>query len=142
LRLVLVCWANRPLTALTSTCCACEVKTCRKRLFKVGPGALHIMPAGLKCPVCKRVPKPRALFCSHCNFPRDPHQSRKEGLMHGFCRVCRVIPVAAHKKCMASLRGEVQDWACIQRREHEANLKLAAQSTARCASSRGQLGCR
>jgi hypothetical protein len=55
LRLVLVCWANRPLTALKSACGACEVKTCRKRLFEVGPGTLHIMPAGLKCPVCKRV---------------------------------------------------------------------------------------
>ena len=122
--LCMLCWASRPLAALSSACGACDMKICgdcRKRWYEVPPGTLPVAPARLVCPFCKRDPKPRATFCGRRNLPREIRI--EEGMVHGFCRVCRVVQGAVARECAAPPGGQVpemQNWACMRCREREA----------------------
>lgn len=130
-----LCWASRPLTALASACGACDMKICGdccKRWYELPPGTLPVAPARLDCPFCKRSPKPRAAFCGRRNMPREIRI--EEGMVHGFCRVCRVVQGAVARECAGPPGGElpeVQNWACMDCREREAEqAALAAQQAA------------
>lgn len=134
-----LCWASRPLTALASACGTCDMKICepcRKRWYEIAPGTLPVAHARLNCPFCKRAPMPRAAFCGRRNMPREIRAD--ESMVLGFCRVCRIVQGAILRECAGPPGGEipeVQNWACMQCREREAEqVVLAAQQAAQRAT--------
>lgn len=121
-----LCCCSRPLEAMAPACGACDVEICQdciRRWYAVAPGTLPVSPAQLHCPFCKRAPARRAQLCGRRNLPLQVRLD--EGMVLGFCRMCRVVKGAVARECVRDV-PERDNWACVDCEERAVAAATAA----------------
>lgn len=107
-----VCYMEKPLEGLGSSCGQCNnlmCGGCKGRWYTIQPGLLPVKRSQITCIFCKRFPKNKPF--GKRNAPTSVVM--EDGMVHGFCRLCKGIKPAFAEECGGDNMGNMSsNWMC------------------------------